>query len=195
MNKIIDDKEDFKEVRNKPDFVAYSKIGTDIDKEHIIMKVNFDLGNKYTIKDVIDVLVNVEGRATWDKAAKEYSIDKRYNDCLILKRYEIIIPMPFMQNREFVEKQIAFRSNNQFYAYSSSVNDSLESLKPTLTRAKTTICGSKITQEGDSIKIVMISQMDMKLFIPSFLLAGKMADEMEQFKENLIKEIERVKSL
>lgn len=191
MDKLIDDSEDYIEIRNKPNFVAYTKNGTFMDENIIIVKAEYDLGTEYKMEDVVSVLINVEDRANWDKAVEEYYVDKRYDDCLLLKRYVIIFPMPLMQNREFVEKQFAFRSDGNFYVYSSSVDDSLEPLKPTLLRAKTYICGSRIVQEGDSIKVTMISQMDMKLFIPTFLLGGKMADEMEQFKEDFLKQVNR----
>lgn len=191
MDKLIDSSEDYVEIRNKPSFVAYTKNGTFMNEHIIIVKAEFDLGTTYKMEDIANVLINVEERANWDNSVEEYCMDKRYDDCLLLKRYVIIFPMPLMQNREFVEKQFAFRSDGNFYVYSSSVDDSLEPLKPTLLRAKTYICGSRIVQEGDSIKLTMVSQMDMKFLLPSFLLGGKMADEMQQFKEALLKQVDR----
>jgi len=194
VDRIIDQEEDYKEIRNKPGIIIYTKIGSRLNKDTITIKADVDLGSRYMINDIINLLLKVEDRPTWDPTAKEYFMDKRYDDCLLLKRYEIIIPMPFMQNREFVEKQITFRSNGRFYVYSSSVDDSLEPLKPKLMRAKTFLCASRFTQEGDTIKVTMVSQMDMKLFLPSFLLGGKMADELEQFKDCLIKKLEKTLS-
>eukprot|EP00826_Nyctotherus_ovalis_P011539 TRINITY_DN12999_c0_g1_i5.p1 TRINITY_DN12999_c0_g1~~TRINITY_DN12999_c0_g1_i5.p1 ORF type:complete len:195 (-),score=40.73 TRINITY_DN12999_c0_g1_i5:141-725(-) len=190
MDQIID-MEDYKEMKNKPDFVAFTKIGTMLNKDQIIVKANIDLGSKFTIKEILNVMGDIENRTGWDKASKEYFLDRRYSDCLLRKRYEIIVPMPFMQNREFVEKQMTFRANGKMYIYSSSVDDSLEPLKPTLTRGRTLICGSRISHVDGSVKITMVSQMDMKLLIPPVLLGGKMVSEIEIFKDNLIKEMER----
>jgi len=192
MDELIDSTEDYIEIRNKPGFIAYSKSETNLNKDNIIVKAIFDLGTKYKMEEIVSVLINAEQRTKWDNSVREYVMDKQYDNCLMLKRYEVIFPMPLMQNREFVEKQLAFNSKGKFYVYSSSVDNSLEPLKPTLTRATTFICGSRIVQDGDSIKITMISQMDMKLLFPTSLLSGRMADEMEQFKIKFLKQIDKI---
>eukprot|EP00826_Nyctotherus_ovalis_P015651 TRINITY_DN1446_c0_g1_i2.p1 TRINITY_DN1446_c0_g1~~TRINITY_DN1446_c0_g1_i2.p1 ORF type:complete len:196 (-),score=30.37 TRINITY_DN1446_c0_g1_i2:119-706(-) len=190
MDEIIECTEGYTEIRNKHGFVAYERADSPIDKENILVKAEIDLGTKYKMADIVNVLINVEERASWDSSVREYLLDKRYDKSLLLKRYEIIVPMPLMNNREFVEKQLAFYSGGRFYVYSSSVDDSVEPQKWSLTRARTFVCGSRIEQEGKSVKITMVSQMDMKLFIPSFLLGGKMADEMKNFKDSLLKKVD-----
>lgn len=190
MDELIDCAEGYTQIRNKAGFAAYEKADSPIDKDNILVKAEADLGTKYKMEDIVNVLINVEERASWDSTVREYLLDKRYDKSLLLKRYEIIVPMPLMNNREFVEKQLAFYSDGRFYVYSSSVDDSLEPEKWDLTRARTYVCGSRIEREGKSLKITMLSQMDMKLFVPSILLGGRMADEMMNFKDSLLKRVD-----
>ena len=142
------------------------------------------------MKDVIELFAKVDGRDEWDSNMSECEVLKEYNDNVLLKRYIMIIPIPFMQNREFVEKQVIFSSYDSVYVYSTSVNDTLEPLRSGVTRAKSIICGSRISKVGNSIVINIVSQLDMKMCIPSVLLGGKMADGMIKFKQDFIKKLD-----
>lgn len=190
LDEIIENNEEFKEVKNVEGFSAYSRIGSIFNKDLVVMKAIMKLDKKYEMKDIVKTLLKADERMKWDSIQTETQILKEYDKNVLLKRYVVIVPFPFMKNREFIEKQFVFQSDNKIYIHCSSVDDHMEALKQHLTRAKSFICTNRISKVGDSVIMEVVSQLDSKIFIPSVLLVGKMADTMKQFKDDLIKKLD-----
>eukprot|EP01022_Parablepharisma_sp_SALTPOND_P008321 TRINITY_DN135646_c0_g1_i1.p4 TRINITY_DN135646_c0_g1~~TRINITY_DN135646_c0_g1_i1.p4 ORF type:complete len:267 (+),score=19.06 TRINITY_DN135646_c0_g1_i1:1984-2784(+) len=190
VDQLLDDTEGYREVKSNENLVVNIKSGSILDKNVIIMKGDIRLSAKYGINNVVNTLAEPEGREKWDSSLIESHILKIYNKWLLLKRYIVKIPMIFMQNREFIEKQVVFRSREKVYMYSTSVDDSFEPIKPDLTRSRTFISANRVTKVEDRIKVESISQMDLKLPLPVALVSGKMAEGLEKYRVDLIKKLD-----
>ena len=74
------------------------------------MKAIMKLDKKYEMKDIVKTLLKADERMKWDSIQTETQILKEYDKNVLLKRYVVIVPFPFMKNREFIEKQFVFQS-------------------------------------------------------------------------------------
>eukprot|EP00826_Nyctotherus_ovalis_P051466 TRINITY_DN6432_c0_g1_i1.p1 TRINITY_DN6432_c0_g1~~TRINITY_DN6432_c0_g1_i1.p1 ORF type:complete len:166 (-),score=25.31 TRINITY_DN6432_c0_g1_i1:53-550(-) len=161
----------------------------------LAVKATLQLGAEFTMKDVVKVLIDPEGRESWDSSLSESHTLRAFNSNLLTKRYTIKVPIPFVQPREYIEKQIVFTSNDDVYIYITSVDDSIEPLKPNLTRARTIISGTKVVKNGKEIRMELVSQMDTKLPFPPVLITNKVVDAMANFRNDFVNKLRAIKEV
>ena len=152
----------------------------------LLVKAILTLDGKYNLLDVVEAQCDVETRTNWDPTLRVSKIVKKYNKNLLTYYYEIYIPVPFMNNREFVEKRLVFRWKDMVYIYNSSIDDSLYPHSGDLTRGTTVFSGSRIRRKGPNIVIETATQMDFKVSLPTFFIGGKIADGTLEFLKQLV---------
>jgi len=159
-----------------------------------MMKGRFEISDKYGVNNLLAVLNDPNTRTQWDTALDESKLIKRYSTNVLTKAYVVKIPMVFMNNRDFVEKQIIFKYGNVFYVYGSSINDKFCPLRSGVTRGNAMLVASKITHVGNKIVVETVSQIDFKFSLPNSVLGGKMADGLNGYRTELIAKLEKMKN-
>jgi len=194
IEELLNDNEGYNEARSNQNIIVYAKIGSILMPNLLIIKASIQLGSEFEMKDVAEVLVNPEQRESWDSSLVESHTLRVFNKNLLTKKYVVKIPIPLFQDREYVEKQIVFSSDDNIFIYISSVDDLIEPLKTNLTRARTIISGTKLTQKDKNIQLQAISQMDTKLPFPPTFVINKMVNVLEKFRVDFINKLKSINS-
>lgn len=195
LDELLNDAEGYKEARNNKEIVASTKVGSILMPNFLTVKATLHLGTEFTMKDVVKVLIDPEGRESWDSSLSESHTLRVFSTNLLTKTYTIRVPIPFVQPREYVEKQVVFTSNESVYIYITSVDDSVEPLKPGLTRARTIVSGTRVVREGKEVRMELVSQMDTKLPFPPVLITNKVVDAMANFRNDFVNKLRAIKEV
>ena len=76
--------------------------------------------DKYTIKDILNIVLNPEVRLTWDDSVREMELIEKVDEYIDTYYMLLNIPFPF-QNREFLQKRVKFEEDGTFYMYFSTI--------------------------------------------------------------------------
>ena len=151
-----------------------------------MIKGDIILDAKYKLSKVVETMCDTESRKEWDSTVNCCKLLKKYSPNVMTYYYIVNIPVFMMQNREFVEKRVVFRWKDAVYTYTTSIDDSFYPLSSSLTRGKTIFSGTKVVREGGKIVVRIVTQTDFKVSMPTFIMGGKIADGLSQFRKELI---------
>lgn len=150
------------------------------------MKSTMFFDESLSFRNIIRLLSDIGTKSEWFSTIGESKLIKRYSRNVATYYYVIKMPFVLMQDREFVEKQVIFRHGDSVYIYASSIKDTFWPKRSNLTRGFSTIVGTKITKVDGKIISHAVSQMDLKLSMPTSLVGGKMADSVVVFRKELL---------
>ena len=192
----IADKILFKSLVNKDGFDIYIKeSGTIFHKEHPMVKMFYKLqkssfyNKDINIKIIDEYMNNPEKRLSWDTSLTDYKIIEREKEDVYILHLISKSPLPFMSQREVVEKRYDFYENDIYYDFSSSVKDDFIPLDEDAVRITDHCSMYKIYDEGDYFSIVSITQMDTKYNLPNSLLSYQLPISYKKWYDSLINSI------
>ena len=138
------------------------------------------------VKLIDEYMNNPEKRLSWDTTLTEYKIlEKEKNDVYIV-HYICKSPLPFMSEREIIDKRYDFYENDIYYDFSSSVKDDFIPLDEDVVRI-TDLCSMyKIYEEGDFFNIISITQLDTKYNLPNSLLSFQLPVSYKKWYDALV---------
>ena len=157
------------------------------------VKAIMTVDGRYKISNVVDTLCDIDNRCQWDTSVNVSKVIKKYNRNLLTYYYILKIPVPFMSDREFLEKRVVFCWEEGVYIYNTSVADSFYPSSDDLIRGSTVFSGSHVKREGKNIVIRTVSQMDFKVSMPTFFIGGKIADGSATFSKQLANRLSDLK--
>jgi len=155
------DNSEFKEIINTKTMTCYQKYGTIFDKKSIPLVKTKHIFGKVSEPFSIVELMNSR-RTEWDK-----NIEIRTEVTKISNEVSIIYtglksPSIFIQPRDMLEKRIQFIDNNYYYAYFSSVPDSLYPIDKKFCRCDCLFSVNVIGVENGETVFYSFAQTDLK---------------------------------
>ena len=193
FEKEIADNTTFKSLVNKDGFDIYIReTGSIFHNEFPMVKMFYQIpkssfkSKDINVKLIDEYMNNPEKRLSWDTTLTEYKIlEKEKNDVYIV-HYICKSPLPFMSEREIIDKRYDFYENDIYYDFSSSVKDDFIPLDEDVVRI-TDLCSMyKIYEEGDFFNIVSITQMDTKYNLPNSLLSFQLPVSYKKWYDALV---------
>lgn len=189
----IEDKTSFKSLVNKDGFDIYIKeTGSIFHKDFPMVKMFYKIpksvfNNKDINIKIIDEYMNTpEKRLAWDTSLTDYKIIEKEKDDVYVLHYICKSPLPFMSQRDIVDKRFDFYENDVYYDFSSSVNDDFIPLEDDIVRITDHCSMYKISEEEDSFNIVSLTQMDTKYNLPNSLLSYQLPINYKKWYDSLI---------
>jgi len=189
ITRMMEESDGYKQTKNTENVQVNIKTGSVLNPTFVTMKGTLKIPDKYSIHEVLDVLMQPEGRQKWDQILYNSGLIKQISKNILVKYYTVKIPISIIQNRDFVVKQIVFRSGNYIYYYETSVDDSFYPPKSGITRGTEVFVADRIHIEKNEIILETVSQIDMKFNLPAVMVSAKMSEGLENFRNNLINKL------
>lgn len=157
----------------------------------MVVKGIYTLDGRVPLEMVVDVLCDINNREKWNSSMKDCHIIKIYSDNLTIFNY--VVHMPYVKNRDFVEKRIVFRCGESIYMYYSSVEDKIFPKREECVRGYTIFSVSKIRREQSGLVVYFSNQQDFQAsfdgMVPS-TIGKKVVNVLEIFKKEINQRLE-----
>ena len=140
------------------------------------------------------MLQDIENRSKWDRSVLEGTVLHRYSNYFIT--FRTVVHVPIIENRDFVEKMIVYKFQDDYYIYYSSIPDTYCPKRKGYTRGYTMYALNKITRLNDKILVRTCTQKDPQASMSGFMtlgmIGGKSADNITNFRIVLMKRIRSI---
>ena len=179
---------EYKEIYNKDGLTLYLKERSYLTDKFtliIIPKKTFKEGT--TKKDIVSCIRTPEKRIIWDKAVKKYEILNKLNGFNIIHTW-MNKPIIIISERDYVEKKYEFYNDNNYYSYSSSIdNYSDEKYKEieNVVRIINYLSLYNIMEDKDNFIFRSLNQVDYKMPTPTSLMSLTLSNNLIKWYKNL----------
>lgn len=178
---------------NKEDLKIYSKNGSEINKEKVLIKADKTI-KKSSFKSVIptleefcDSITNTEILKTYDSSLQSTEILKELGEDIVIRKCVTNKLLKIISEREILEKTYKFFENNTFYLLSTSIPDELYPPTQDKIRATNYMSLFRIKEDKDNFYFNFANQVDMKMYIPQPFIIMGMPSKVNEMVDGIIK--------
>jgi len=164
-----------------------------------VFKCEITLDGSIDIETVANILSNVESYGAWNSTIRNVQIIKDYSKNVKLYQYEFYDKGLFYQDREFLNKSIAFIDNSinnedMYYIYQTAIpNEWSTILDPLFIRGNMIFTSYRISKDNiGNLKIIYCSQVDFKVLPEEFLVYKKHAENVEEFVQEFLAQLNTI---
>ena len=183
---------EYKEIYNKDGLTLYLKERSYLTDKFPLIKMRYIIPKKTfkegtTKKDIVSCIRTPEKRIIWDKAVKKYEILNKLNGFNIIHTW-MNKPIIIISERDYVEKKYEFYNDNNYYSYSSSIDDySDEKYKEieNVVRIINYLSLYNIMEDKDNFIFRSLNQVDYKMPTPTSLMSLTLSNNLIKWYKNL----------
>lgn len=168
-------KEDFKLIFDKDNLTIHTKPkGTIFSDQFFLILTEYKakkemFKSKISLEQIGQLISDPIKRKKWDDGVNKYSeIEQDHKGSII--HIWLKSPVPFIAERDSVEKTITFIHNNTYYFFLSSTNEDIIPIPEKVERMNDFICIHSITVHDDYVYFRCIEQCDIKTVVPQMLV-------------------------
>eukprot|EP01022_Parablepharisma_sp_SALTPOND_P001623 TRINITY_DN106917_c0_g1_i1.p1 TRINITY_DN106917_c0_g1~~TRINITY_DN106917_c0_g1_i1.p1 ORF type:complete len:325 (-),score=-15.92 TRINITY_DN106917_c0_g1_i1:86-1060(-) len=185
INDLKNDTADYTEVINTKGLQCWTKYDSIFDKTKPVTKTRHVLGPNIDPLVVAEMLNNK--RMNWDKNLERHEELMKISPSVSIIYTAMKSPSIFFQARDLVEKRIQLIEQDTYYAYFSSVPDSVYPVDKAYCRCDTIFAATVIRLEDGECVYYSISQTDLKApSLPQALVMPFFKSGVKSFYEALL---------